>query len=500
MEQVKAPQQVIEAVNNAANILVTVSRDPSVDALSAALGLALVLDKADKHVSAVFSGVVPPAIAFLEPEKIFDDTTDSLRDFIIALNKEKADHLRYKLDGDLVKIFITPYRSTITQNDLTFTQGDFNVDLVIALGVDNQEHLDRALEGHGQILHDATILTVTAGNQRSTLGGIDWHDDNASGLSELAVGIANGLSVEGQSVLDDESATALMTGIVAQTDRFSNEKTSSRVMAIAAQLMNSGANQQLVATQLEETSTITAPIPMAEDTSATSLAIDHNENEGADAPVVSSEPVPAGTPEGGSTQLASAYALDETDMPDSASSDTAPSAPPVPGGATDQAPAPASSGGPGSALTPQSAKRDYIEPLSSSGSTEGSALFGANTLPAPGSVPVNQTPIPSPMLNPAYAPDTEESQAAALDAGLQAVVGPQATPPSPADVGLPMPPPLPDAASPLTPAPAPVPVPPAPQVSTAPLEPPTAPSPYPMDPVTTPTDTTDPGQFKIPGA
>ena len=59
MEQVKAPQQVIEAVNNAANILVTVSRNPSVDALSAALGLALVLDKADKHVSAVFSGVVP---------------------------------------------------------------------------------------------------------------------------------------------------------------------------------------------------------------------------------------------------------------------------------------------------------------------------------------------------------------------------------------------------------------------------------------------------------
>ncbi|HRQ87081.1 MAG TPA: hypothetical protein PLY16_03140, partial [Candidatus Saccharibacteria bacterium] len=310
-----------------------------VDALSAALGLALVLDKADKHVSAVFSGVTPPAIAFLEPEKIFDDTTDSLRDFIIALNKEKADHLRYKLDGDLVKIFITPYRSTITQNDLTFTQGDFNVDLVIALGVDNQEHLDRALEGHGQILHDATILTVTAGAQRSTLGGIDWHDDNASGLSELAVGIANGLSFDGGAVLDSESATALLTGIVAQTDRFSNEKTSSRVMAIAAQLMSSGANQQLVATQLEETSMITAPIPMAEDSSSTSLAINHSEDEDATAPQVSVTPVPVGTPEGGSTQLASAYALDEEDAtPDSTS-------------------------GPGSALTPESAKRDYIEPL-----------------------------------------------------------------------------------------------------------------------------------------
>ena len=495
MEQVKAPQQVIEAVNNAANILVTVSRNPSVDALSAALGLALVLDKADKHVSAVFSGVVPPAIAFLEPEKVFDDTTDSLRDFIIALNKEKADHLRYKLDGDLVKIFITPYRSTITQNDLTFTQGDFNVDLVIALGVDNQEHLDRALQGHGQILHDATILTVTAGSQRSTLGGIDWHDDNASGLSELSVGIANGLSIEGGSVLDAESATALLTGIVAQTDRFSNEKTSSRVMAIASQLMKNGANQQLVATQLEESSTITAPIPMDEDSPSTSLAIDHSES---DISAASPEPVPAGTPEGGSSQIASAYALDEADMPDSASSDTVSSVPAAPANTTAPAAAPVNTAGPGSALTPQSAERDYIEPLTPSDSTAGGALFGANTSPAPGSVPVNQTPIPSPMLNPAYAPDNEESQAAALDAGLQAVVGPQAAPPSPADVGLPMPPPLPDSGAPLAP-PAASPTPPAPQVSTAPLEPPTAPSPYPMESVATPTDTTDPGQFKIPG-
>ncbi|HRQ87136.1 MAG TPA: hypothetical protein PLY16_03415, partial [Candidatus Saccharibacteria bacterium] len=130
-------------------------------------------------------------------------------------------------------------------------------------------------------------------------------------------------------------------------------------------------------------------------------------------------------------------------------------------------------------------------------------VFGANTSAAPGLVPVNQTPIPSPMLNPAYAPDVEESQTAALDAGLQAVVGPQTAPPSPADVGLPMPPPLPDAsasAAPFTPAPSPAPVSPAPQVSTASLAPPPAETPYPMEPVTTPTDTTNPGQFKIPGA
>jgi hypothetical protein len=45
-------------------------------------------------------------------------------------------------------------------------------------------------------------------------------------------------------------ATAYLTGIVAETERFSNDKTSPKVMTMSAQLMAAGANQQLIATQL----------------------------------------------------------------------------------------------------------------------------------------------------------------------------------------------------------------------------------------------------------
>ena len=124
-----AKQQIVERIKESSNILVTVSTDPSVDELSAALGLTIMLNKLKKHATAVVSGQVPPAITFLDPEKTFESTVDSLRDFIIALDKEKADHLRYKVDGDVVKIFIKPYRTTITQEDLDFSQGDYNFEL-----------------------------------------------------------------------------------------------------------------------------------------------------------------------------------------------------------------------------------------------------------------------------------------------------------------------------------------------------------------------------------
>ncbi len=247
----KVKQQIVDKIKSSTNILVTVSKDPSVDEISAALGLTVLLNKLEKHTTAIFSGAFPPAITFLDPDKVFEATADSLRDFIIALDKEKADHLRYKVDGDVVKIFITPYRTTITDKDLEFSQGDFNVELVLALGVQDQEHLDTALAANGQMLHDVTIVTFSAGNQESQLGSMDWRDTEASCLSEMVVSISDSLKAD-KTLLDKQIATSLLTGIVAATERFSNIRTSSRVMSVAAQLMAAGADQQLIATKLQE--------------------------------------------------------------------------------------------------------------------------------------------------------------------------------------------------------------------------------------------------------
>jgi hypothetical protein len=251
----KVKQQIVEKIKSSTNILVTVSNNPSVDDLSAALGLTALLNKLDKHATAIFSGAIPPAITFLDPTKVFENTADSLRDFIIALDKEKADHLRYKVEGDVVKIFITPYHTTITSDDLEFSQGDFNVELVLALGVANQDSLDAALAAHGRILHEVTVATFSAGEQTSRLGSIDWRDESASGLCEMVTSISDALKTD-KPLLDKQISTALLTGIVASTDRFSNTRTTSRVMTMAAQLMAAGADQQLIAARLQESHAI----------------------------------------------------------------------------------------------------------------------------------------------------------------------------------------------------------------------------------------------------
>ncbi|TAH34147.1 hypothetical protein EYC59_03270 [Candidatus Saccharibacteria bacterium] len=255
----ESQKQLVERIKQAQNVLVTVSKNPSVDQLAAAIGLTLALNHIGKHGTAVFSGQVPSTLEFLRPEETLEKNTDSLRDFIIALDKSKADKLRYKVEDNVVRIFITPYRASISDKDLQFSQGDFNVEVVIALGVDNQQDLDEAITAHGRILHDATVATVNT-HAGSELGSIGWFDEQASSLSEMVVGLIGELD---KKALDNQMATALLTGIVAATERFRNEKTSPRTMSVSAELMGVGADQQLVASKLEAPAT--EPASSAED-------------------------------------------------------------------------------------------------------------------------------------------------------------------------------------------------------------------------------------------
>lgn len=252
-----AKQQIVERLKQANNILITVSRNPSVDQLSAAIGFALFLNKLNKHASAVFSGTTPSVLEFLEPQKTLEKNTDSLRDFIISLDKSKADKLRYKVENEHVKIFITPYRTSISDADLEFSQGDFNVDVVIAVGVQQQQDLDQAITAHGRILHDATVIAVSK-TPGANLGALNWVDEQASSLCEMLAELSDVLQANS---FDTQIATALLTGIVAETGRFSNDKTTSVTMSVSSKLLAAGANQKLVAENLQPKPVAPPPPP-----------------------------------------------------------------------------------------------------------------------------------------------------------------------------------------------------------------------------------------------
>jgi len=240
-------QQLAKRITEANYILVTVNSNPTFDQLAAAIGLTLMINKMNKYATAIFSGQIPSSLNFLNPEKTIEKTTDSLRDFIISLDKDKADKLRYKIEDNFVRIFISPYHSALSEKDFIYSMGDFNVDVVIALGITKREELDKVIIEQGRILHDATIATVNTATP-STLGTINWDNSKASSLCEMLVNLADDFKVD--KLMDGQIANSLLSGIIEETEQFSNNKTTSDTMAAGSKLLQAGANQQLVSKEV----------------------------------------------------------------------------------------------------------------------------------------------------------------------------------------------------------------------------------------------------------
>ena len=413
--------RVVEKIKASENILIALSKNPNIDEISAALGLAMILDTIHKHVTAIFSGQVPNVLQFLKPEETFEKTTNSLQDFIIALSKDKVDHISYKIEGDFVKVYVTPYKATIGQSDLSMSHGDYNVDLVICFNVISGDEIDPALSEYGRIMHDATAINLTV-DTPGRFAELEWQDSNVSSISEMIVGLADKL---GLASFSEQVATALLTGIVASTDHFSNPRTSSNTMSIASKLMSFGANQQLISSQIMEKiktpDEAQAPAsPATAESRATEALVAPNpltaESQASEAPVASNPPVAPVAPSATTTSVAPVISSTPAEL------------------ATPTAPAPVMS-------TPLSENTlDYIEIEPNSNQTLDGQSLESQPAPAPQSLepqispapqslepqvsPAPQPQEPQPVSQPAPAPQPFESQ----PAPAPQVIEPQSAP------------------------------------------------------------------------
>ena len=365
-----AVSKVADKIQHATNILIALSKDPNVDEISAAIALAFVLDQQKKHVTAIYSGQTPNALEFLRPEETFQKDISGLQDFIIALNKSKADHLIYQVEGDYVKILITPYKGQIKKEDLEYSYSDYNVDLVIVFNVNSGSEIDSALSEYGRIMHDAMAINITS-SVPGRFADLEWSDPSKSSVCEMVYDLLSELEIDNTP---QEVATALLTGILSATERFSNNRTKPTTMAVASKLMEAGADQQLISSNILKAET---PAVAAENPFATQSPI---KNE---TPAAPATPEAQGTPVTQETQEAPATpAVQETPE---ASAAPAAQVSPAASAATPEVPAVSQDSAETPQLTPEQELERMFEQNQASQSqapTSGSSLPGNSMVAA----------------------------------------------------------------------------------------------------------------------
>ena len=251
-------QQLVESLRGAENVVITTSQNPTKDDISAAIGLHLLLQKLDKVAEVVISQPLPSQLDFLKTDMV-NTELQGQRDFVVELDQSRveADNLKYVNEDNKLKIYITPYNGSFTEDDASFTYGEYHCDAVVGVGAKSKTDVDEKVRSEEKLAQNTQFLLLnTQPQEGADEGSLNWSEPQASSVCEMVMSMSEAL---GSGMLDDVIATALLTGIIDRTNHFTNPSTTPKVMTMSAQLLAAGAKQSDIIEHLSKPEEAQAP-------------------------------------------------------------------------------------------------------------------------------------------------------------------------------------------------------------------------------------------------
>lgn len=240
-------QQTTQTITAAQKILVLTHVNPDGDALGSLIALYLVLKKLGKDVTAVAPESLPMAFNFLPNLTNLAKSFSGTKDFIITIDtsKTKVDRLGYKHipEENKLNIVITPVSGSFQNEDVSFSYGSFKFDLIIILDSPDLDRLGPLYDGQSSLFYETPVINIDHHAGNDFFGKINWVDLTATSTAEILVSLMESLARE-NPLIDEDIATALLTGIITDTGSFQNANTTPKSLTVAAQLVAAGGRQQ----------------------------------------------------------------------------------------------------------------------------------------------------------------------------------------------------------------------------------------------------------------
>ncbi|MFA6493156.1 MAG: DHH family phosphoesterase [Patescibacteria group bacterium] len=245
--ELTSKQQTTEQIKSAQKVLLLTHVNPDGDALGSLLALYMVLKSLGKEVTAVVPDQVSASLRFLPSVNEIVKNFSSVKDFVITIDtsKVKVDKLGYKQvpQENKLNIVITPLGGTFAESDISFSQGSCKFDLIIVLDAPDLERLGPLYESQSALFYETPVVNIDHHAGNDFFGKINWVDLTATSTAEILVSLVESLSRE-KSLLNEDVATALLTGIITDTGSFQNVNTTPKSLTVAAQLVAAGGRQQ----------------------------------------------------------------------------------------------------------------------------------------------------------------------------------------------------------------------------------------------------------------
>ncbi len=245
MEKIR--RQIVEMIKRSQNVLLMPSSPPDGDSLGAALALYWVLKKIGKQVTVVCADPIPDSFQFLPTTSVINSEFSPARDFIVTLDCEKAKlkNIRTKLEHDKVNIILTAKKGQFSKEDVSFHYGPSRYDLIITVDTADLQQLGRFYEDNTALFTSLPLINIDHHASNGNFGRINYIDVMCSATTELLVPLVHDMEQEfNMTLMDEDTSTLLLAGIITDTGSFQNANTTPRSFATAAHLIRQGARQQ----------------------------------------------------------------------------------------------------------------------------------------------------------------------------------------------------------------------------------------------------------------
>ncbi len=248
-------EQIIDQITKSETILLCVSKNPNGDALGAALGFYLALKKLGKKTDVVSPTAVLEKYSFLPSSNLITHKLEGARDYVFTVNieKDKLQQLRYEVQDNKLKIFITAKSGDLDEKNAALESSKFKYDLIIILGTPDLEDLGNVYDDNPELFYEAPVINIDNNPSNEYFGKINLVDVTISSTSEMVYNLISNID---EKLFDEQIATNLLTGIVSKTNSFQNKNTTPKAFLAAASLITKGANKEDIIRYLYKTKSI----------------------------------------------------------------------------------------------------------------------------------------------------------------------------------------------------------------------------------------------------
>src|SRR3989338_883350 len=245
-----------ELLGDKKHILILFRKNAGGDAIATSMALLWYLQKKGKRADVVSEDfTLPQPMQFLKHSRTIRPQFDHLQKFIITIDVEKTglDELSYDIKEEKLRIFITPKHGFLTRDHIRTAQSDFTYDLCIILDTPDLRSLGTLYENNTELFFKTPIINIDHNPANERFGHINMVDVTATSTAEIVFDLLSRWDV---ASIDDTTATALLTGIIAKTKAFKSDTVKPATLTAASALMELGAKQQYIMQNLFRTRTI----------------------------------------------------------------------------------------------------------------------------------------------------------------------------------------------------------------------------------------------------